>query len=236
MAKWFGNTENEEEAGKAVEAKFTSLETKFDDGQKKTSETLGTLADSVKRMNDRFAREDAERLKQQNKEREQNKPAAKTAEEEFEALANNPGDYIREQTRGATQLAMITAGKQARAEVLGEKEYYHGEFKSKVDSLIEAEPNLAQRANPAFLNNCYKVILADHIEEIKKGELKTKAHLHGFSDSSNSGGRSRNSDETPVVEYRDAKSKHAAAMFGLEDKDIIAAAKEGAIHGLEVVA
>ena len=38
---------------------------------------------------------------------------------------------------------MITAGRQVRTEILGDKEYYTGEFKASVNALIEAEPNIA---------------------------------------------------------------------------------------------
>jgi len=250
MATWFKtqaeiDAEKEAEAnanaGKSVEAKFGEVDSTLKtvvEAQAKSSGVLDTLAQSVKAINDRFAAEDRARQEKAKAERAAAEAAkgTPTAEEEFERMANDPAAYVREHSKAGTQLAMITAGKQVRAEVLGDKEYYTGEFKAAVDALIEGEPNLALRANPAFINNCYKIILADNIDKINKGELKRNAALHSFSDGGSSGGRNTDPNAKPNIEYRDNKTKYAAAQLGLTDEDLIKAAKEGAIHGLEVVA
>jgi hypothetical protein len=247
MAKWFGGKKddgtemNDEEAGKAVEAKFTALE----DSNKKTNETLTTLADTIKQMNDREtakqkAIEDAARAKSAADARKAKEE--ETPEDRFERFAADPNRYIAEQNEPGNRLALMTNAKLMRQETLGEKEYYTGIFKTEVDALIESEHNLATRGNPVFLENCYKIILANNFEKIQKGELRRNTSLHQFSDGSGSGTGRDNKDVKPTLEYRDqvgapaSKAKYAASQMGLTEEDIINAAKTGEIHGLEVVA
>lgn len=246
MAKWFKtqeeiDAERDADAGKSVEAKFGEVDTTLKtvvEAQTKTTGVLESLSQSVKAINDRYKAEDDARVKREKelKAKADAERVAPTADEEFERMASDPAGYVREHSKAGTQLAMITAGKQVRAEVLGDKEYYTGEFKSQVDALIESEQNLALRANPAFINNCYKIILADNFDKITKGELKKNASMHSFSDGSGSGNRSSDPNAKPTIEYRDSKTKYAASQLGLKDEDLVDAAKSGSIHGLEVVA
>src|SRR5882757_1311430 len=246
MAKWFGGKDDKgneltaEEAGKAVEAKFTALE----DSNKKTNETLTTLSATIKEMNDREVAkqktiDDAARAKKIADDKA--RAAGETPDEKFERFAANPDQYIAEANLPANRLALTTNAKLMRQEILGEKEYYTGAFKTEVDALIESETNLATRGNPIFLENCYKIILANNIEKIQKGELRRNASLHPFSDGSSGGGKS-DKDAKANLEYRDqvgapaSKAKYAASQMGLTEEDIINAAKSGEIHGLEVVA
>lgn len=245
MPKWFKtqaeiDAEADNDAGKSVEAKFGEVDTTLKavvETQTKQTGVLESLAESIKTVNARFKKEDEDRIAREKaaKDAANASRITPTADEEFERLASDPQGYIREQAKAGTQLAMITAGKQVRAEVLGEKEYYTGEFKAAVDAMIDGEPNLALRANPNFINNCYKIILADNMEKISKNELKRNMSLHQFSDGSSSGSRNSDPNAKPSVEYRDNKTKHAAMQMGLTDDDLAAAAKSGEIHGLEVV-
>jgi hypothetical protein len=238
MAKlrFFGNEEEDEDAGKAVEAKFKTLE----DSNKETKETLTSLAETIKAMNERSTREETERIalrkKEQEAEDKKNQRVAPTAEEEFERFANDPMAFVREAASPAARVALITAAKQTKIEVLGEKEYYSGEIKTSVDAMIEAEQNLALRANPNFILNCYKIVVADNMDKIHKGEIKTRAAMHSFSDGGNGGGRKADDGKVEVDWGQNSKAKYAAAQLGLSEEDIIGAAKDRAIHGLEVVA
>lgn len=243
MAKWFGQQtqeEKDEEAGKSVEAKFGEVDNTLKtvvETQTATTNTLKTLGDTIKAMNDRSAKEEADRIKAgKETQQRQQQQQTRTPEEEAEAMLNDPASYIRNTVSAATNLTLMNNAKLVKQEVLSGKDYYHGEFKSKVDGLIDGESNLALRGNPNFILNAYKVVLADHLEAIQKGELKQHASMHTFSDSSSSGGRNTDPNAKPTVEYRDNKSKYAAAQLGLKDEDIILAAKDQAIHGLEVVA
>jgi hypothetical protein len=249
MAKWFGKPEDDpENAGKSVEAKFTSIEATLatqNAATTKVTETIGTLAESMAAINKRFADEDKARAKA-TKDAADRKAAetvaGRTQEDEFNDMAENPANYIQRQTQGVTNLALLTAANLAKKEVLESKEYYAGKIKEQTDALIEGETNLARRAMVAFINNCYKIALADNMELITKGEAKRNASMHSFSDGNNGGGRNSDPDAKPTVEFRDsssgkaAKSKYAAKELGITDEDVIAAAKAGDIHGLEVVA
>lgn len=236
MSKLFNFKANEEEedAGKAVEAKFKTIE----DAQKETKDTLTGLADTIKAMNDRSAREEQARIDAKKVEdaKTQSQKVAPTAEEEFERFANDPGAFIREATLPATKLALMNTARQVKAEVLADKEYYAGDIKIAVDSMIEAEQNLALRANPGFVLNCYKIVVADNMDKIHKGEIKTRAALHSFSDGQGGGRKSGDDGKVSVDWGSDPKMKYAASQLGLSEDDLVAAGKDRTIRGLEVVA
>lgn len=243
MAKWFGTKTQEEldeEAGKSVEAKFGEVDNTLKtvvETQTATTNTLKTLGDTIKAMNDRASKEESDRVKAANANRQQQQQQnTRTPEEEAEMMLNDPASYIRNTVSAATNLTLLNNAKLMRQETLADKPYYHGAFKQKVDALIEGEPNLALRGNTNFILNAYKVILADNMEEITTGKLKQYNSMHSFSDASSSGENRSDVNAKPKVEYRDAKSKFAAQMLGLTDDDLIGAAKDQAIHGLEVVA
>jgi hypothetical protein len=168
--------------------------------------------------------------------------SSKTPEDVAEELLNDPASFIANQVSSTTRLALITAGKQIKSETLTGEEYYHGDIKKATDAMIEAEPNLALRANPNFVKNCYKVACADNMEKITSGEIKKHASLYGFPDASSGGSKGDDPNAKPKVEFRSQgqyssdKSKFAAQQLGVTDDDIIGAAKAQAIHGLEVVA
>lgn len=241
MAKWFGKeVGSEEDAGKQVEAKFTEVEktqATIIASQETQSKSIDTLSSVIKEMNDREKAKEAKILKDQNERRQQevnDRNKEKTPEMIAEELLNDPAAFIANQVSGATRLTLLTHSKQVREEVLSGKEYYHGDFKKEVNDLIDSEPNLATRGMANFIMNCYKVALGNHISEIQEGKMQKSTAMHGFSDGGNGGGSK--GDEKPSVEYRDPKSRFAAAQLGLTDEDVVKAAKDQAIHGLEVVA
>jgi hypothetical protein len=236
------NEEDDEEAGKAAEAKFNStvaetVKKVVEETTRADKSTMESLAASIKAMNERFANEDAARQRAEAARKQaENQPKFGTPEEEFERFASDPRGYMNSAAEPATKVALMTAARVTRNEVLSGKPYYHGDFKSKVDSLVESDSNLQNRNNPQYIMNCYKIVLADHMEEINSGKLKQHLGMSGFSDAGNSGRQATDPNAKPTVEYRDAKSKFAASQLGLSDDDIIEAAKSQAIHGLELVA
>jgi len=250
MAKFmgFGNADNDEDAGKAVEAKFKTVEDglkEVKDANAANANTLKSIADSIKAMNDKAAKEEADRKAATDaaaiKKAEENQNA-KTPEDIVEELLSDPAAFISKQVNSTTRLALITAGKQVKSEVLTGEEYYHGEIKRATDAMIEAEQNLALRANPTFVKNCYNVAIAQNLEKITSGEIKKFNSLHSFSDSSSGGTKGDDPSAKPKIEFRSQgqysadKSRFAAQQLGLTDEDIVDAAKTQVIHGLEVVA
>jgi phage I-like protein len=89
-------------------------------------------------------------------------------------------------------------------------------MKSKIDEMIEKEP-LALQGNPTLIRNAYKVVLADHFEQIQKGEIRSRlASAAGSGTQSGKPSGSSNTDELPSLS---ADQKKAALMFGISEKD-----------------
>ncbi len=235
MAKWFNNEEEKVDPGKAVEAKFESFESAIKEQKEvstQTQNTMAELAKTIKELNEREAAREAARVKAENAAKP--KPVSLSTEEEAEALLTDPSGYIDRRLSGTARLALMSLAMQKREQVLGKKEYYYGDFKAKVDALIENTTNLEQTTNVGYIENCYKVVLADHLKEIMAGELKAQTSM--YSDNGSSSGNSTRDDGKITVKYRDSKTERAAALLGVTDEDVIKYAKEEAIHGLEVVA
>jgi hypothetical protein len=235
MAKFnmFGKEKEEDEDKGQGEAKFASKED-FEEIKKSSTETkttLESLANTIKAMNDR---EEAKQTKLEEETRKKETKPALTAEEQFEEFANDPTAFINKRISPTTKLSLMNTSKALRMETLGGKEYYHGEFRKKVDALIDSTNDVNQTVNPAYIENCYKIVLADSLDDIQQGKLKKQLSMS--TESSASGERSIDPNAKPSVEYRDAKTKYAAAQMGLTDDDVVSAAKDQAIHGLEVVA
>lgn len=248
---WFGGggsgAEGDDDPGKAVEAKFTSLETTVKEIKDNTvSKTeFATVAEGVAAINARFAREDEARRKAEDTRR--TREAAESAnaydpEKEFETMAGDPKGYVGRATSQAAAAGLLALGRQARLDVLGSKPYYHGEFKAEVDAAIEGGTgDYKMLSNREYILNCYRVIYAKWAEEDKLKDSNKFASMHMMSDGSTSGGDSGKGSE-PTVSFRSTpqypsdKAKHAAAQLGIKDEDIIKAAKEGTIKGLEVLA
>lgn len=231
------------DAGKAVEAKFASLETTIH--ELKTNSVTKTdfdgLANTLKALNDRETAKETAAQKEKERQQAANQPAY-NAEEAFNDFANDPRAALNRAVAPAAKAAILALSKQTRQEVLGDKEYYHGEFKRKVDQMIDSgTQDMQQLTNPSYILNCYRVVLAEAHEQGELERHKRGAAMHGFSDAGNAGA-ARETNATPTIDYRDngahsaAQTKYAAAKLGLTDEDIIAAAKEGTIHGLEVLA
>ncbi|HEY1646330.1 MAG TPA: hypothetical protein VGF75_08305 [Candidatus Saccharimonadales bacterium] len=248
MPKWFAGqgSENEEEAGKAVEKKFETLETGIkevkDNSVSKTE--FQTVADGVKAINERFARDDEARRKTEETRRTREAAERNESydpEKEFETLAGDPKGYVNSATSRAAAPGLLALGRQARADVLGNKPYYHGEFKAEVDRAIEGgTADYKMLSNPEYIVNCYRVVYAKWAEEDKLKDTQKHAAMHMMSDSGVSGGDKGNSEPTVQFrhssEYSSDKAKFAAAQLGIKDEDIVKAAKEGNIKGLEVLA
>src|SRR5580693_999901 len=184
MALW-NRREESEEGGAAAEAKFNENLTKtiketVEASNAGNKSTIDSLAATMKAINERFAAEEVAR----NKAAKEEKKVTRTQEEEQEFMLNDPDGYTRSKIEPTTRLALITNGKLVRNETLSGKPYYFGSFKQKVDELIDnsSSNNLQLRSDPSFVNNCYKIVMADHMEEIQAGKLKQTAALQSFSD------------------------------------------------------
>lgn len=203
---------------KEFEEKITSsFKTQLEAFQAANVETNKPLVE----MAQAIAAERAERKAKADRE-----AAAKTREENQvtdEDFLLDPQGATRKQLQPVAQATMMLAAKMARQETLGEKEYYHGEIKSKVDALIATLP-LAQQTNEASLMNCYKIACYDHQKDITEGKIKAKntsAIFEGGSTGAHSGKENEGSNETLTAE-----EKHVAQVMGVSEKDWISSRRE----------
>ena len=157
--------------------------------------------------------------------------AKKIADERRAAEANidatdwidDPEGATRKLLQPTNQALLVMAARATKQDVLNEKEYYHGDFKSKVDALIAQQP-LKNQCDVQAIENCYKVVLADHITEINEGKLKTRAQAAIF-DSKGTGGHSgRGAEEEEDV--LTPQEEIIAGKFGMNKKEWAAARKE----------
>lgn len=245
MAKWFNKEDegqNNSDPGKEVEAKFTSLESAVTELKNNvvTKQDFETVAEAVKALNAREAKKQAEIEAEAERKRKEVEAAGNDPEAAFNQFAADPKGFVQNAITPAAKAGLLALSRQARQDVLGDKEYYTGEFKKKVNALIESGTNdYNQMSNPAYILNCYRLVLAEYLENDKLQELKKQRTLHDLEGSGS--GASADTNAKPKVEFRDsaqfpaAKARMAMAQLGLKDEDIIAAAESGTIHGLEVV-
>ena len=249
--KWFGGgsgTEEGDDPGKVVEAKFTSLETSVKEIKDNTvSKTeFSTVAEGVRAINERFRREDEARTKAEETRRAREAAEAGNnydPQAEFDTFAGDPKGYVNTATRQAAAAGLLALGRQARLDVLGSKPYYHGEFKAEVDAAIEGGTgDYKMLSNREYILNCYRVIYAKWAEEDKLKDSNKFASMHMMSDGSTGGAGDSGKGSEPTVSFRSSpeyttdKAKYAAGQLGLTDEDFVKAAKEGTIKGLEVIA
>lgn len=139
-------------------------------------------------------------------------------------------DYLLdpiEATRRAmepTNIAVrLLASRQARREVLEDKEYYHGELKTKVDAMIDQQP-LNLRHDPNVITNCYKLVMYDNDADIKAGKIKAR-NTGAIFESGGTGGHS-GKEGGEGEESWSKEEETAAGHMGLTKKDWIASRKE----------
>lgn len=130
---------------------------------------------------------------------------------------------IAEGTSGLTKATLMLAARGNIRETLESKEYYHGDFKSKVDAMV-AQQSLENQCRPDVVENCYKVIMADHMTEIRDGKLKARTASSTFEGGS-TGGHKADSDNS-TAETMSEDEKRAASAMGIKPDEWIKSRKE----------
>jgi hypothetical protein len=247
MAMFGKNNRDEDDVdpGKAVEAKFGELSTKFGELESKvvTKEEFKAVSEGMTTIAEMNAAKE-------NRRKQQEAAAARATEgtkdynpeDAFNEFAADPRAALNSATARAERIAAVALGKQTRLEVLGGKEYYHGEFKTKVDNMIDTGTTDANAlSNVSYILNCYNLVYAEYAQNGKLDDMKRAAAAHGFSDGGSSG-KGDSEDKTVKIDFRGqqnypaAKARSAMEQMGLKDEDLVNAAKEGVINGLEVQA
>jgi len=94
-------------------------------------------------------------------------------------------------------------------------------IKKEIETHVASLP-LAQRANPAAIENCYYVATGRHQAEIKEGKIKSRTSAVS---SSGSGSNTEKKDSDGTIVLNDAEKK-AAKVFGLKEEDYAKSKKE----------
>jgi len=200
---------------------------------KETKEKLGkmeTLLQGLvdtqqadKTAREKAAKDAADAAARQN----QNKRQEEIDAELEDLILTNPKEAIRKATESQSVAIMTLRADNIRRETFEDAEkfkYYHGDFKRKVDALI-ANQSLAARNDASVVENCYKTILADHMDEIVEGKLKSRfasSTSNGGTSSGSAGGTSTGAKEKTVLtgDYeRDVRK--AAQQVGIKYEDYV---------------
>lgn len=154
---------------------------------------------------------------------EQRKRVAKENEVDDTDWLLDPSKAVEKKLQ-PTQMAVLSlASKQARQEILGDKDFYYGDIKVEIDKRIDAQP-LNQRTNPTMIENCYKLVLFDKQKEIAEGKIRARNNAASF-ESKGTGGHSGKGAEDHDEELS-ADEKFAAKALGMDEKDWKSSKKE----------
>lgn len=230
MASWFKREDGEmkpgEDSKKPAEefdpAKFqsaveTSVKTQMEEFYNKQSEANKPVHDFIstlqKERDERAAKAATENAKKQQEE-------GQTTDEDW---ILDPSAAVKKQIDPTNRALLTVAAKQMRSEVLGEKEYYHGDIKAKVDAIL-AQQSLANQNRADVLENTYKIVMFDHQKEIADGKIKAR-NMSGVFESNGVGGHNGKSDAEKGEELS-ADEKFAAKQMGISEKDWQSSKKE----------
>jgi hypothetical protein len=228
---WFkrgdGSMSTEEERRKTDDIEIDPAKLKTD----LTTEFKGQL-DSFKTAQDESLKPVLSFVEEMRAEREERKAAETRRKQEEARKANevddtdfllDPSSAVDKKLQGTKNAVFMLAARQARAEVLGEKEYYYGNIKNEVDKMIEAQP-LQQQSNTQVIENCYKLVMYDKQKDIAEGKIKAKNNAASF-ESNGTGGHSGKSGSDHEEEMSQDE-KFAASALGLSEKDWKTSKKE----------
>lgn len=202
-----------EDITKDFETRFTTFQTSQDEKMK----PLLDMAANIER--DRLAREDAAKKAAEKKAKDDN---ALTDEDFMLNPAEATRRAIAEGTSGVTRATMMLAARGNIRETLEDKPYYHGDVKAKIDKMI-AMQSLENQCRPDVVENCYKAIVFDHMEDIKQGKIKERTSSANFEGNS-TGGHKADSSDTP--ETLTADEEKAASAMGIKKEDWIKSRRE----------
>jgi phage I-like protein len=194
-----------------------SVDEKFTAFAKSQSEAMKPMQEMAELMK-------AERQERLDAEKRRKDVATAEAKGDFsERMMLDPESAINDKLSGTNNAILLLASREARRETLGDKEYYYGDIKSKVDSLIDTLP-LNQRSNAGSLENCYKLVMYDHQKEVAEGKIKAR-NTSGIFEGGSTGAHSGN-DVKDGPENLGAEEKEMAKRFGMSEKDWASSKKE----------
>lgn len=195
----------------------TELTNKFGEFQTETDKKLSPVLEFITSFKaDKEAREVVARKAAEDK----NKNDNALTEEDY---LLDPIEATRRAMEPTNNAIRLLASRQARREVLEDKEYYYGDIKNKVDSMIDQQP-LNLRHDPNVITNCYKLVMFDHSKEIAEGKIKARNTSAIFESGSTGGHSGKEGGEGEDTWTKEEET--AAGHMGLTKKDWISSRKE----------
>jgi hypothetical protein len=220
MPWWSNKTEidpekkPEEKKDDEIELKPKDVKAKLDkiDSLDTSITELKTKTAVLDRMSSYLDEQDA--AKRVAKAKELAEKVEKNGEELDELWVTDPKKAMEMQIQPLINSQINTTSLVVRKQIFDDEKfpYYHGEFAKKVDSYIDGLP-ITARADPATIKNCYKIVLADHMQDIADGKLKSKFAAA----STTSTGNSVDIKQEKDIVLTDAQKK-AARAFGYDEK------------------
>lgn len=155
------------------------------------TDILQTVKDSLKTIEVKAAPPDKKEVKDDKEE----KPLTSFIEDEDTAFDERFNKRISPIVTSTLALSANLA-----TNILKDKPYYHDKgLKAKVDEALSKQ-TLANRANPAFVENLYKIIVSDHMDEIREGKIKTSAELESARNSNSNSNSNNNTIKDTLTE------------------------------------
>lgn len=207
-----------EELKKDISTEFDNKLKTFGEEQDKKMKPLLDMAANIE--NDRKAREEKARKEAEKKDKDDN---ALTSEDFMLDPVAATQRAIKDGTSGLTKATMMLAARGNIRETLQDKEYYHGDFKAEVDTMI-AHQSLENQCRPDVVENCYLVTLAKHMKDINEGKIK--ARTSGMSFETGGTGGHKPEGKEGENETLTSDEKQAAAAMGIPEKEWIKSRRE----------
>lgn len=197
-----------------IETSLTTKLTEFSSEQEKKFKPLFDMAATIEA--DRAAKSNKEAQERSKKQREDNE----VTDEDFML---DPSSAVDRKLSGTNTAVKMLAARMAKQDTLGDKEYYHGDVKSKVDAMLSAQSVDAQcRAD--VIENCYKVVCFDMQKDIADGKIKAKTSSATFEGGSTGAHSGR--DTTEKSDDLTTEEKFVAQKMGISEKDWAASKRE----------
>ena len=134
----------------------------------------------------------------------------------------DPADAVSRMNRGTNTAVKMLAAKMNKQDALADKEYYHGDIKSKVDAMI-SQQTLDAQCRADVVENCYKLVMFDHMKDIQEGKIKSRNSANVFDSNSSSGNSGKSEGESETL---NADEKLVAKRMGISEKDWITSRRQ----------
>lgn len=233
LFKWQKSKEEESQMTEEEKAEAAAQQKKIDDAAKAAAELpeIKTKLNALDKLTQWVDEQKAQKKKDDDAAaaRKAADDKNKSDEELEELFLTDPKKAVEVATKGQQQLILTLRADNIKREVFEDAEkykYYHGDFKKKVDALL-ANQTLAAKNDPTVVENCYKSVLADHMDDIIQGKLKARFAQGTTNTNGTDGGKAGGDGGKKEYQITD-DIKKLAKQFGMKPEEYAEALdKEG---------